>query len=121
MDTHRVNKTVADQNTATVFSYSKLVVAAALAVAATTIILLSTSPMAAADDGDDTRPNMLYVCSDFTSQDEAQWWFDLWHDEYPELLRLDGDENGIACQSLPTLQDLHRVAEKANLLERRRR
>ena len=119
MDTHRVNKTVADQNTATVFSYPMLALTAALAVVATAI-LLSTS-FTAADDGDDTRPNMLYACADFTSQDEAQRWFDMWKDQYPELLRLDGDENGIACQSLPTLENLHRVAEMANELERRRR
>ena len=113
-----MNKTVADQKSATVSSYSKLALTAAIAVAATTILLFSST---AAADGDDNRANMLYVCSDFTSQDEAQWWFDLWHDEYPELLRLDGDRNGIACQSLPTLEDPHRVAENANILERQRR
>ena len=119
MDTHRVNKTVADQNTATVFSYPMLALTAALAVIAT--MLLLSSSFAAADSDDDNRPNMLYACADFTSQDEAQWWFDMWKDQYPELLRLDGDENSIACQSLPTLENLHRVAERANDLERRRR
>lgn len=129
MDTNRVNQTGAGQESAPVSLYrsattSRLILAAAivaltLALALAVLVRAFASP--SIKDPDYVRPNMRYTCDDFTSQDEAQQLFDQWKDEYPELLRLDGDDNGIACQDLPTLENLPAVAERANLLERRRR
>lgn len=129
MDTNRVHQTGADQEFAPVSLYRRAVtnrcISAATVAALTLLLALVLLARAFAspsiDDPEYVRPNMRYTCDDFTSQDEAQWLFDRWKDEYPELLQLDGDNNGIACQTLPTLENLPAVAERANLLERRRR
>lgn len=40
-------------------------------------------------------------CSDFRTQAEAQAWFDTYYPHYGDVARLDGDNNGKACESLP--------------------
>lgn len=125
MDDHRVEVTGAAQNAAPVsLSHRPNLATALLGVAAivmlTATVTFTQLPTHTTADTTDPRPNMRYACDDFTSQDEAQWWFDQWKEQYPELLRLDGDNNGIPCQNLPTLQDIQAVAQKANFLERLR-
>ena len=93
-----------------------LVAVATIAVVAATVLLVGL----AAGFDDDPPITMHYVCDDFAYQEEAQWWFDLWVDEYPELRSLDGDNNGIACQSIPSDHDLPAVAKRLNRLERQR-
>lgn len=61
---------------------------------------------------------MNYVCDDFDYQEQAQHWFETWLAAYPELQRLDGDRNGIACQSLPTMDDIPAIALRLNRLEK---
>lgn len=64
------------------------------------------------------RVTMNYVCDDFDFQEQAQGWFDRWLEEYPELQGLDGDRNGIACQNLPTLDDIAAIVLRLNRLEK---
>jgi len=45
-------------------------------------------------------PGDIYNCSDFSSQAEAQRWFDRYYDNCGDVARLDGDNDGIACESL---------------------
>lgn len=40
-------------------------------------------------------------CSDFSSWREAQSWYEIYFPYYGDIARLDGDGDGIACQSLP--------------------
>jgi len=40
-------------------------------------------------------------CSDFSTQAEAQEWFDTYFPHYGDVARLDGDGDGEACESLP--------------------
>lgn len=125
MDDHSVNETGAAQKAAPVSLYTTLAYAAVLVAAIATIAALANSAINhvathTTAETPDTRPNMLYTCDDFTSQDEAQHWFDQWNEQYPELRRLDGDNNGIPCQNLTTLDDIPAVAQRANLLERLR-
>ncbi len=40
-------------------------------------------------------------CSDFSTHAEAQTWFDLYYPLYGDIARLDGDNDKIACESLP--------------------
>lgn len=125
MDDHRVEATGTAQKAVPVSLYPTLARAAVVVAAIAILTLSATTAITRVNtrttaDTADPRPNMRYACDDFTSQDEAQWWFDQWKEQYPELLRLDGDNNGIPCQNLPTLQDIQAVAQKANLLERLR-
>ena len=47
------------------------------------------------------NPGDAVNCSDFTTQAAAQAWFDTYFPFYGDVARLDGDGNGIACESLP--------------------
>ncbi len=40
-------------------------------------------------------------CSDFNTHAQAQTWFDLYYPHYGDIARLDGDNDKIACESLP--------------------
>ncbi|MEX1207449.1 MAG: excalibur calcium-binding domain-containing protein [Acidimicrobiia bacterium] len=40
-------------------------------------------------------------CGDFPTQREAQAWFDKYYPYYGDVARLDADNDGIACESLP--------------------
>jgi len=40
-------------------------------------------------------------CSDFTTQAEAQAWFDYYHPAYGDIAKLDFDNNLVPCESLP--------------------
>jgi hypothetical protein len=46
-------------------------------------------------------PDFDYNCADFDTQEEAQSVMDVCGDKGVDVHRLDGDGNGIACQSLP--------------------
>ena len=48
-----------------------------------------------------TQVDMRYVCDDFDYWEQAQSWFDAWVAQYPELISLDRDRNGVACQGIP--------------------
>lgn len=58
---------------------------------------------AADGDGGDppANPGDVRNCSDFATQAEAQAWFDTYFPFYGDVARLDGDGNGVACESLP--------------------
>lgn len=47
------------------------------------------------------NPGDVRNCSDFTTWAAAQAWFDEYYPYYGDIARLDGDGDGIACQSLP--------------------
>ena len=40
-------------------------------------------------------------CSDFSTHNEAQAWFDKYYPYYGDVARLDRDNDLIACESLP--------------------
>ena len=40
-------------------------------------------------------------CSDFSTQDQAQEWFDTYFPHYGDVARLDRDGDGVVCESLP--------------------
>ena len=48
-----------------------------------------------------SSPGNTVNCSDFASQAEAQAWFDTYYPYYGDVAGLDGDGNGIVCESLP--------------------
>ena len=45
-------------------------------------------------------------------------WFETWVGEYPELVGLDRDRNGVACQGIPAYEDMVSVVKRLNRLER---
>ena len=47
------------------------------------------------------NPGNSKNCSDFSTQAEAQEWFDTYLPHYGDVARLDGDGDGEACESLP--------------------
>lgn len=47
------------------------------------------------------NPGNTRNCSDFSTQAEAQEWFDTYFPHYGDVARLDGDGDGEACESLP--------------------
>ena len=47
------------------------------------------------------NPGNSRNCSDFSTQAEAQEWFDTYFPHYGDVARLDGDGDGEACESLP--------------------
>ena len=47
------------------------------------------------------NPGNTKNCSDFSTQAEAQAWFDTYFPLYGDVAQLDADGNGIACESLP--------------------
>jgi hypothetical protein len=55
----------------------------------------STMPPVPANPGDTKN------CSDFTTQELAQAWFDIYFPHYGDVARLDADKDGIACEGLP--------------------
>ena len=40
-------------------------------------------------------------CSDFSTYAEAKTWFDIYFPHYGDVARLDGDNDGEPCESLP--------------------
>ena len=62
--------------------------------------------------------DMRYVCDDFDYWEQAQSWFDAWVVRYPELVSLDRDGNGVACQGIPAHGDIVAVVKRLNRLER---
>lgn len=64
------------------------------------------------------RADMRFVCDDFDHWEQAQRYFETYVDEYPELLSLDGDRNGVACQDIPAFEDIVAVVKRLNRLER---
>ena len=51
------------------------------------------------------EPNFDYNCDDFTWQEEAQKVMETCSEKGVDTHRLDGDGNGVACQSLPSKKD----------------
>ncbi len=47
------------------------------------------------------NPGNTKNCSDFATQPEAQGWFNTYFPFYGDVAQLDGDGNGVACESLP--------------------
>jgi hypothetical protein len=50
------------------------------------------------------NPGDTKNCSDFSTQREAQAWFDYYYPHYGDVARLDADGDLIACESLPALR-----------------
>ena len=48
-----------------------------------------------------SNPGNSRNCSDFRTQREAQAWFETYRTHYGDVARLDGDNDGRACESLP--------------------
>jgi hypothetical protein len=40
-------------------------------------------------------------CGDFNTHAEAQRWFETYYPYYGDIAGLDGDNDGIACETLP--------------------
>ena len=47
------------------------------------------------------NPGNSKNCGDFSTRTEAQEWFDTYFPHYGDVARLDGDGDGMACESLP--------------------
>jgi hypothetical protein len=47
------------------------------------------------------NPGDTVNCSDFTTQADAQAWHEYYFHWYGDIANLDGDANGVACESLP--------------------
>ena len=47
------------------------------------------------------NPGDAKNCSDFSTQAEAQAWFKRYFSSFGDVARLDGDSDGVACESLP--------------------
>ncbi|WP_241977831.1 cell wall-binding repeat-containing protein [Cryobacterium sp. TMS1-13-1] len=47
------------------------------------------------------NPGDIVNCNSFSTWSAAQAWFDTYYPYYGDVGRLDGDNNGVACQSLP--------------------
>jgi hypothetical protein len=47
------------------------------------------------------NPGDTKNCSDFATQAQAQAWFDTYYPHYGDIAKLDGDNDLIACESLP--------------------
>ncbi len=50
---------------------------------------------------DAANPGDTVNCDDFDTQAQAQAWFEKYEPYYGDIARLDRDDNGIACESLP--------------------
>jgi hypothetical protein len=64
----------------------------------------STSPSpqpSPTSSGPPPNPGDTKNCSDFQTQHEAQAWFDYYYPYYGDVAQLDGDNDRIACESLP--------------------
>jgi hypothetical protein len=55
-----------------------------------------TNPTATLSNPGDTKN-----CGDFVDYHEAKAWYDTYFRKYGDVARLDGDGNGIPCESLP--------------------
>ena len=64
-----------------------------LAPAPTTTASPATAPL--------ENPGDVMNCSDFATQAEAQAWFNRYFSSFGDVARLDGDNDGEACESLP--------------------
>jgi hypothetical protein len=47
------------------------------------------------------NPGDIKNCSDFATQAEAQAWFNTYYPLCGTVAKLDGDGDGVACESLP--------------------
>ena len=47
------------------------------------------------------NPGNVKNCSDFGSWADAQAWYQTYLPHHGDVAELDGDDNGIACESLP--------------------
>ena len=55
----------------------------------------------AGDGGVPANPGDSVNCSDFATHAQAQAWFDRYRPYYGDIAKLDRDNNGVACESLP--------------------
>lgn len=51
--------------------------------------------------GKPSSPGDSKNCGDFSTWRQAQDWFEFYYPHYGDIARLDGDNDGIACESLP--------------------
>jgi hypothetical protein len=61
----------------------------------------STSAPSTSSPGIPPNPGDVVNCGDFDSQHDAQEYYDTYYPYYGDVAGLDGDGNGIACESLP--------------------
>lgn len=72
------------------------------APATTTTTPATTTTTTTTPSGIPPNPGDSKNCSDFSTQAEAQAWFDLYYPHYGDIARLDGSDNDqIACENLP--------------------
>jgi hypothetical protein len=64
----------------------------------------SPSPKPSPTSSKPANPGDTKNCSDFSTQREAQAWFDYYYPHYGDVARLDADGDLIACESLPALR-----------------
>lgn len=64
----------------------------------------SPSPSPSPTTTTPANPGDTKNCSDFSTQREAQSWFDYYYPHYGDVARLDADGDLIACESLPALR-----------------
>lgn len=50
---------------------------------------------------DNGNPGNIKNCKHFSTQEEAQTWFDFYFPKYGDVSNLDGDDDGVPCESLP--------------------
>lgn len=62
---------------------------------------LSPPPLPVATNGNYTCSSNVYNCTDFKTQSEAQYVFNLCGGIGHDIHRLDSDKDGVACESLP--------------------
>ena len=62
----------------------------------TTTVAPTTTTSAVPDNPGNTKN-----CSDFSTYPEAKAWFDTYYPYYGDVARLDGDDDGEPCESLP--------------------
>lgn len=64
----------------------------------------SPSPSPSPTSTKPANPGDTKNCSDFSTQGEAQAWFDYYYPHYGDVAQLDADGDLIACESLPALR-----------------
>jgi hypothetical protein len=64
----------------------------------------SPSPSPSPTSTKPPNPGDTKNCSDFSTQGEAQAWFDTYYPHYGDVAQLDADNDLIACESLPALR-----------------
>ena len=61
----------------------------------------TTAPTTTTRSNIPPNPGNTKNCSDFNTQAEAQAWFDRYYPHYGDVARLDGNNDGVVCVSLP--------------------